>query len=194
MFGMCLTTIKIAINAPKTVNVVFCLAATANTGSESAAIIDARDIIRQIKKTIAKRASAIAVGIGNRPKKTPADVATPLPPLKLRKIVHMCPAMAQTATAIRTPALSLKKWRATSTGAMPLAKSSANASLPSAAPQVRVTFVAPGLPEPCWRRSIPLQILAMIQLNGIDPIKYEPIKKKIYFIRPGNRCNITGNN
>ena len=59
-----------------------------------------RETYFEISTTEINITNTIVNGIGNNPKNTPADVATPFPPLKLAKIVQICPATAPTAAII----------------------------------------------------------------------------------------------
>src|SRR5208283_3321690 len=61
---------------------------------------------------------------------------------------------------------------AKNTGANPLAASISNTMMPGHLPSVRITFVAPILPLPTVRMSIP-RALAQRNPVGIDPNKYE---------------------
>gem|GEM_PF-4106415 len=57
-------------------------------------------------------------------------------------------------------------------------------------PITRKTFVAPRLPEPCSRRSIPLKSFPARNANGIEPARYainNPANGSIYAARLRNR-------
>ena len=108
----------------------------------------------------------------------PTAQAIPLPPLKCRKQLNMCPSTTAriTAAAPTPPAggaitcLPTSKF-SSSTGSKPLQKSSKKQILPAVLPTERVTLVAPILPEPTLRISMPCS-LPIMKPNGIDPIIY----------------------
>lgn len=70
------------------------------TGNVIAADIEPTDICFVIHTATAKTAKAKAVGAGRKAIKTPAEVATPLPPLKFKNIVQIWPAIPAAATSI----------------------------------------------------------------------------------------------
>ena len=84
---------------------------------------------------------------------TPAPVATPLPPLPLRKMENMWPTTG--AAAMTIAAQGLKKFTAITAGMNPLSMSQASTTTPAFLPRTRKTLVVPTLPDPCWRTSVP---------------------------------------
>lgn len=140
-------------------------------GNITAAIIDAKDtnplvknIIIQIKIIIYKAIRNWAI-IMARPIITPKLVATPLPPLKLRNIVQLCPMTATKPKIIRNDnaqgiSLAPAIESAIKVGQIkPLPMSSINAVMPKNGPRTLKALVAPILPEPCLRISTDLKIL-----------------------------------
>ncbi|MNT43987.1 hypothetical protein D3C72_1804860 [compost metagenome] len=88
---------------------------------------------------------------GAMPTSTPAAVATPLPPWKLKNTGYRWPRKAARPASAATPSPSphcAPNWRIRNTGSQPFAASSSKVA--SAAPLLpeRSTLVAPGLPLP----------------------------------------------
>src|SRR5256885_13331951 len=70
---------------------------------------------------------------------------------------------------------------ASQTLAAPFAMSSAATSTPAVTPDARMTFAAPRLPLPIWRRSDAPHRRASISAQGIDPLKYAARITRIMF-------------
>ena len=104
----------------------------------------------------------------------PALVAIPFPPLNFNQQVQLWPAITATQQTICNALLSTsEKMRgAKKTGKKPLAASSRSTIMPGIFPTLRITFVAPMLPLPTLRMSIP-RAFAHKKPVGIDPRKYE---------------------
>jgi hypothetical protein len=83
-------------------------------GKLSAAAIEEREIMRKIRKTANQTKTArpnihFTPSIFNaRPSSTPRLVATPLPPLKRRKIVQLCPQIQQKPKIIRSSSADME--------------------------------------------------------------------------------------
>jgi len=105
--------------------------------------------------------------MGDSASATPSEVATPLPPRPRRNSVNMCPTIAAPPAAAITFAGKPKR-RPSHTGTKPLAASAASTATAQPLPIARATFVAPMLPLPTWRRSIPLARARSIP-KGIEP-------------------------
>ena len=107
--------------------------------------------------------------------KTPKLVATPLPPLKPKKIVQLWPHTTLMAARQRKRLIEIgipsqtKISFAKSTAAVPLKMSKKRTVVPIVFPRTRKAFVAPRFPEPCWRRSIPRMIFPKRYAVGIEP-------------------------
>ena len=71
----------------------------------------------------------------------------------------MCPVTAAAAASTGTMS-SVERARAMTTAAAPLPMSSAITGTPTFSPSTRMTFVAPVLPEPASRRSMPRSLPA----------------------------------
>jgi len=105
---------------------------------------------------------------GLRPTSTPSAVATPLPPLKRRKMVNTWPRKA--ASPARAASVGLKPIRdAAHTASQPFRQSPT--SVKTAAPllPLRSTLVAPGFPEPYLRGSSSPNSLLVTMAKGIEP-------------------------
>ena len=98
-------------------------------------------------------------GMGMMGRNAPAPVATPLPPLKESHTGYMWPITAITAAAAAT--LGPARRRAIQVAAEPFAKSRTKAARPATRPALRMTLVAPTLPLPTVRTSIPLRRATM---------------------------------
>ena len=81
--------IKVKIRISGSVNEFTILITNSARNKAIAAVIDPRDTNLLSQTVTMKTEKAITVGIGARAIKTPADVATPFPPLNLRKIVKI---------------------------------------------------------------------------------------------------------
>src|SRR6202142_2813741 len=102
---------------------------------------------------------------------TPKLVATPLPPLNLRKTEKSCPSMQQRPT-IPCPDISSPEYQASQAAPVPFRKSPASVSKAGSLPVVLRTLVAPMLPLPDCLKSIPL-VFAIKRPVGIDPNRNE---------------------
>ena len=122
----------------------------------------------QAAKTIKKRS-------GKAPHKTPAPVAIPFPPLRPKKGVNTCPAMAP--VPIHSPAslgsrlFGGKNRGRKKTGKRPLRKSIPKTKAPIFLPSTLKALVVPTLPLPYSRISIPLKRRPATYAVGIDPSK-----------------------
>ena len=118
------------------------------------------------------------MAMGAIPSNMPAPVPTPFPPLKPAKTVQICPATAASPATIckltgcqatpMAPMLSIQ-----TTAIKPLAISTSNTTSPTFQPRILIAFVAPALPLPYWRISMPLNSLPATILVGNDPIRYD---------------------
>ena len=118
---------------------------------------------------------------GEKPMRTPALVATALPPLKLAKIGKVWPRTARRPKIIGeipvTPKIVGNK-----TAKVPLRKSIANTIIPAFFPKIRKVLVVPVFPEPCSRRLMLKKIFPIHKPEGIEPNKYANTSKRIVFI------------
>jgi hypothetical protein len=71
-----------------------------NIGKVIEADMEPTDICLVSHTAIAKTRKASDVGIGSKAIKTPAEVATPFPPLKFKNMVQICPNMQAKPVAI----------------------------------------------------------------------------------------------
>lgn len=88
---------------------------------------------------------------GSRAKRTPAAVATPLPPLKLRKTGYRWPKNTASATAPTSPCENPyfgPNVCARNTASQPLAMSPSSVNAAAALLPLRKTLVAPGFFDP----------------------------------------------
>ena len=112
-----------------------------------------------INKTRINLNSAIFI---DNPIRTPKVVAMPLPPLNLKNKVQLCPHMQLNPSKIGRIVLSAKlileprKSPKKITGIKPFKISKIKTLIPTGFPNTRQAFVAPTLPEPNLRISIPL--------------------------------------
>ena len=104
---------------------------------------------------------------GNTASMAPNEVATPLPPRPRRNGERTCPRTVARPTtyAVRRS----KSNNARNVGTNPLRTSSRPTTTPHRNPRTRLTFVAPGFPEPCRRSA--WRVLAMMVAGLIDPTK-----------------------
>ena len=72
----------------------------ANTGKKTAAANEATETILNMKNTIIHKIAETSSAFGARTIKTPALVATPLPPLNPRNTLQTCPIMAKAPRSI----------------------------------------------------------------------------------------------
>ena len=115
---------------------------------------------------------------GEKPMRTPALVATALPPLKPAKIGKVWPRTARRPKIIGeipvTPKIVGNK-----TAKVPLRKSIANTIIPAFFPKIRKVLVVPVFPEPCSRRLMLKKIFPIHKPEGIEPNKYANTSKRI---------------
>ena len=113
--------------------------------------------------------------------RTPALVATALPPLKPAKIGKVCPRTAKRPKTIgeipETPKIVGNK-----TAKVPLRKSTAKTTRPAFVPRIRKVLVVPVFPEPCSRRLMLKKAFPIHKPEGIEPNKYANTSKRIVFI------------
>lgn len=102
--------------------------------------------------------------------RTPALVATALPPLKPAKIGKVCPRTAKRPKIIgeipETPKMVGNK-----TAKVPLRKSTAKTTRPAFVPKMRKVLVVPVFPEPCSRRLMLKKAFPIHKPEGIEPNK-----------------------
>lgn len=165
------------IKAAKSVNIKIklrdCLNKTVNNGKLKAANIEAKEIVLLIRKAASQTRMAIpkitfkpAILIES-PSKTPNVVATPLPPLKFRKMVQLCPQMQLTPTIIQNVSNGILVLvpmapGKINTGKKPFKISKTKTVTPQPLPKSLRALVAPTFPEPNLRISVPLMILPKI--------------------------------
>src|SRR6185437_8097223 len=129
-----------------------------DSGRRTAATSEASDTYPERYTVAAHATSEISVGIVASARKTPPAVATPLPPaFHRRNGERTCPRMATMPNASAHCAgagLAIPRGRS-HTGKAPLAVSNSSTASPAFQPSTRNTLVAPRLPEPCSRRSMP---------------------------------------
>jgi hypothetical protein len=128
---------------------------------EKAAIIEANDTYLKMKKIIIhiqrdKTMTSHKLGkIRLKPIIAPKLVATPFPPLNLKKIVQLCPTMQKTAARTKRYSEESGKKNLKMLGEInPFKKSRINTKIPHFLPTTRKTLVAPILPEPNFLMSI----------------------------------------
>ena len=113
-------------------------------------------------------AGAMAAGVSLR--KAPSAVATPLPPLKRRNTGQQLPTMASSAPAASHtgsgPIIS-----ATRTATYPFTTSPSNVNTAGTGPRVRSTLVAPIVPLPLPRMSMPPAARATKKPTGMAPMR-----------------------
>src|ERR1700722_15927129 len=140
----------------------------------TAAMIDARETYRQMAKIIAQTPNAQRNGTGRNASMAPELVATPLPPLNFNQHVQLWPAITKIQQVIcNVVGSTLGNWNkrgAMYTGRKPFAASINNTARPGPFPSARITLVAPILPLPTLRISIP-RALAQRKPVGMEPRK-----------------------
>ncbi len=139
------------------------------TGNAIPLIIDAREtilvIINTINHVIITKPNTIfmPVTLTAKPNNTPMVVAMPLPPLNLKNIVQLWPEMQQKPKRTRAvmseipvilAAMILPK---KNTATNPFKISKTNTAIPTGLPSTLNALVAPTLPEPNLRISIPFK-------------------------------------
>src|SRR5581483_3624735 len=118
-------------------------------GRATAVPIDASETYRVTQKTAHQIISPMTAATGANPNKTPAEVATPLPPRKQSQTGNECPTTHINPLMIfNSCAADSSKWAcletsiAKSTAAKPFIKSIAKTGNPYRFPRMRVTLVA----------------------------------------------------
>ncbi len=151
----------------------------------AAATDDAGPIIFQRMRTTMKTTAAPTAGrvrAGMTPMRAPSPVATPLPPLNLRKGVNMWPIGAANMTASQVHASdgAISMWPrvpridpAMRVGVRPLVKSRMKQRAKYFLPRRRPRLEAPMFPEPWARMSMPLAF-PMRYPKGMEPRRKEP--------------------
>ena len=160
-----------------------CLKRSVKMGNDTPATSDDKETIFEIIKTTSQvtmtsariiRKAAIWVA---RPINTPKVVAIPLPPLKRRKIVQLCPEIQLMPKRMRKASKEIPekrlatKFPTKTTAIYPLRISRKSTVIPGPFPRTRKAFVAPTLPEPNCRISIPFRKRPKRYAVGIDPIR-----------------------
>ncbi len=144
-----------------------CLNKAVYIGKARAVITEATEIIRASRKTtthvkIVKAMINFKAGIpSDKPHKTPRVVAMPLPPLNPKKTVQLWPQMQAIPRMMRMMprgrdvTLGARKFPKNTIGKKPLRTSMINTVIPTGLPRTRMALVAPTLPEPNLRISMP---------------------------------------
>ena len=101
------------------------------TGNITAAHIEDSDTYLDIANTIAKTKRHVKVAKGLIAKNAPQPVATPLPPLKFKNIVNICPKITARVTNITKTSEEGLAFTASSTGIKPFNTSQKKASRPN---------------------------------------------------------------
>ena len=130
------------------------------TGTITAPVSDASDILRVVNSSSRKPTSAASVASGVSAKNTPEAVATPFPPpFHIRKIGRTWPRIAATPHRMAHNSRSGKPNHPgnSRTGSAPFSASSAYTVSAAGTPNNRSTFVVPRLPDPNFLRSTPLK-------------------------------------
>ena len=134
-------------------------------GSRTIPTIDASDAFFVSFETANQITARARITSGDRTMKTPAPVATPLPPRNLVQTGKTCPTIA--AAPSTYPAARPSMRRPAPAATAPFAASSTNTQMPRFHPSTRVTLDAPGLPEPTCRMSTPLARATHIALGNV---------------------------
>src|SRR5487761_526710 len=138
----------------------------AQMGAKTAAASAASDEYRNTNATTS-HVAIVARATGRlKARRTPAEVATPLPPLKPS---HTGKRWPSTAASAATAANSGPKPRATATATAPLPASRMSVAAANPLRPVRSTLVAPILPEPIRLTSPKPASRVRINPNGIEP-------------------------
>ena len=141
----------------------------------------AREIILPRQRMLAKTTIRQTKKAGEKPRTTPALVATALPPLKPAKIGKVWPITAKRPkTSGETPSICKKK--GSRVAAVPLRKSIAKVAVPAVFPKIRKVLVVPVLPLPYSLRFFLKKICPIQSPVGIEPSKYASINPIIMFI------------
>lgn len=120
----------------------------AKTGAATAATIAASDEILKIANTHSHTKREAVATCQESANNTPTAVATPLPPLNLRKIGNICPNKTASATSAVISSGCLKTWLDKKTTSQPLIASPSKVNAAASLFPPLKTLVAPGLPEP----------------------------------------------
>ena len=158
--------------------------------SKKLAVISAAKAARELIDTILLKlntinhtARTIKKRIGNDPHRTPAPAAMPFPPLKPRKGVNTCPAIApvpiQRPASLAVRLFCGKRSGKKITGHRLLTKSIIKTRAPIFLPRTRTALVAPTLPLPCNRISMPLKNRPARYAVGKEPDKNAASQKRI---------------
>ena len=107
---------------------------------------------------------------GHSPSNTPAEVATPFPPLKFSHGEKIWPATAANPVSTDPVSPACRNSAANQTASHPLSASKVKTRYPHFFPKIRPTLVAPILPLPLARMSTPL-VRANQNPHGRDPRK-----------------------
>src|SRR3569623_2979128 len=110
---------------------------------------------------------------GDRPSDPPSDVAPPLPPRPRRKIVNQRPTNVARPASATTTGRSGHSALAAVTGRNPFSASHSSTNTAHFLPGARATLVAPMLPLPTVRPSMP-RALPASNPEGNDPSTYAP--------------------
>lgn len=147
-----------------------------STGYTAAHMQDAIEAVLLMRTIIVKIIIRAIETAGNTPIAAPAAVATPLPPLNLKKTGKQCPTCAKNP-AKRMHSVGASKKMTSSlaiiTAMNPFAKSQKNTNAAAFFPHVRKTLVAPALPLPVVRMSFPYRFSVIITAKLMLPITYE---------------------
>ncbi len=156
------------------ISVLDCLNTIINAGSANALIIEATETILTIINTASQTRIdhpniTFKPGIlTDKAINTPKIAAMPFPPLNPKNIVQLCPDTQLKPKIMRSISedkkltFDLKKSPKKNTAANPLKTSINNTVIPALFPKTRKAFVAPTLPEPNLRISIPFSSLPKI--------------------------------
>ena len=150
-----------------------CLNIVIYIGNNIAVITEATEtilVIRKSKIQVKIIKPNITFRPGNviaKPNKTPNVAATPLPPLNPKNMLQLCPHIQAKPKTIRNISWSVKK----TTAAKPLKTSKANTVIPAGLPNILKALVAPTLPEPNLRISMPFNNLPNRYAVGREPIR-----------------------
>lgn len=117
-------------------------------GIANEAIMEPREMKSHSMTVMIKRIMQISALSGARARKTPKPVATPFPPLNLKKIEKIWPTTAHKPVRTAIAMSCEKNINATWTGMKPLTQSRARVAAPYFNPKILAMFAAPMLPLP----------------------------------------------
>ncbi len=146
-------------------------------GKDVAASKDETETILFTKKENPQIAAAQIRTAGDKPNSTPAEVATPLPPLKFSQGENTCPATAAIPVSTEVASPACRNSAANQTANHPFRASKRKTKYPHFFPRTRPTLVAPMLPLPFFWMSTPWQ-RAIQAPKGMDPIRNPAPKRK----------------